>query len=361
MLGGGPAQQPAIAAARRLGVRTIVCDADPARGDVPVSSEDTAAVTALLTSTAANGVIAPGTDWPVRVAAEAAAAAGVHHPVSVAAARLTTDKLAQRERLAEAGVPQPRWSAGTPAGFPCVVKPTDRQGQRGIAVVRAATGLADALAAARAASRSGRAIVEELLDGPEVTVNGFSVDGRFSAIAITDREHFPDVFGVCRRHVLPAARGAAAAAPVAEAAVTALGIIDGPSYVQLVLAAGGPRVIEVAARLGGGFDSELIARTVGIDLAAAAVRVAVGEPPGALQPAPIAAAGVIEFLRAPPGRLVRASGPSEACLYHSPGHVYRPLLTAPDRAGHVLAVGRDRAAALAAAVRAVAAVSFEVA
>jgi biotin carboxylase len=359
VLGGGPAQQPAIAAARRLGVRTIVCDEVRGRGDVHVSSEDAAAVAELLAR--AGGAIAPGTDWPVRVAAEACAAAGIPHPLDPATAVLATDKLLQRARLAEAGVPQPAFSDAEPPAYPCVVKPADRQGQRGISVVASADALPAALERARSASRSGRATVEQLVAGPEVTVNGFSARGEFTAVAVTDREHFPDVFGVCRRHVLPALAGAADAAAAAGAAVRALGIEEGPSYVQLVLSAGGPRVIEVAARLGGGFDSELIRAALGIDLAGAAVLAALGRPvePEALAPRTPAQAGVIEFLRAPPGRLGRVSGPSEACFYDSPGHVYPPLRTGPDRAGHVLVVAADRERALARAAAAVAAVRFE--
>jgi len=359
VLGGGPAQQPAIAAAHRLGVRTIVCDALPGRGDVAVSSEDTAAVTALMAE--ADGAIAPGTDWPVRVAAEACAAAGVHHPISVATAVLATDKLLQRARMAEAGVPQPAFSQDTAPAYPCVVKPADRQGQRGISVVATPDALAPALELARAASRSGRATVEELIAGPEVTVNGFSVGGRFVSVAVTDREHFAGAFGVCHRHVLPARSGAAEASAAAAAAVAALGIADGPSYVQLVLGPHGPRVIEVAARLGGGFDSQLIRAALGVDLAEAAVLAALGRPvdPASLVPTTPDRAGVIEFLRAPPGPLGRVSGPSGVRFYDAPGHVYSQLRIGPDRAGHVLAVADDREAALALAAEAVAAVRFE--
>jgi len=40
VLGGGPSQRHAIDAAHALGVRTVVCDSNPARADVAVSSED---------------------------------------------------------------------------------------------------------------------------------------------------------------------------------------------------------------------------------------------------------------------------------------------------------------------------------
>ncbi|HEY3764067.1 MAG TPA: ATP-grasp domain-containing protein [Gaiellales bacterium] len=360
VLGGGPAQRHAIDAARALGVRTIVCDADPRLGDVPVSSEDADGV--RETARAADGLIAPGTDWPVRIAATAAEELHIPHPVSAAVAITCTDKLAQRARLSAAGVPQPRWSADAPPAYPCVVKAADRQGQRAMTIVRDEAGLPEAAQRARSGSRSGRAIYEEFVPGPEVTVNAFSIGGRFMPVAVTDRVHFEGVTGVARRHIYPAAAdGAQAAMAVAEAAVAAVGIRSGPSYVQLILADDGPRVVEVAARLGGGHDSEICRTAVGVDLATAAVRAALAEPidPEALRPHPNGAA-VIEFLAAPPGELVAATGPPEVCFYDHPGHVYGPLRVATDRAGYVLATGPDRAQALRRAAAAVDAVTFEV-
>ncbi len=360
VLGGGPAQRHAIDAARALGVRTIVCDADPRLADVPVSSEDGAGIRRAAHD--ADGLIAPGTDWPVRVAAAAAEDLHIPHPIAAAVAETCTDKIAQRTRLDAAGVPQPRWSAEAPPAYPCVVKAADRQGQRAMTILRDAHGLAEATERAREGSRSGRVIYEEFVPGPEVTVNAFSIDGRFLPVTVTDRIHFEGVPGVARRHVYPAAAdGADAAAAVAEAAVAAVGITSGPSYVQLILAVDGPRVVEVAARLGGGHDSEICRTAAGVDLATAAVLAAVGEPVAAEELVPHRdGAAVIEFLAAPPGELVAATGPPEVCFYDPRGHVYGPLRIATDRAGYVLATGADRAQALRRAADAVDAVRFEV-
>jgi biotin carboxylase len=360
VLGGGPAQRHAIDAARALGMRTIVCDSDPRYADVPVSSEDGDGV--RRTGRDADGLIAPGTDWPVRIAAEAAEELGISHPISAAVAVTCTDKIAQRARLDAAGVPQPRWSTEAPPSYPCVVKAPDRQGQRAMSIIRDPGELGEASARARSESRSGRVLYEEFVPGPEVTVNAFSVDNRFLPVTVTDRVHFEGVPGVARRHVFPAAAaGAGDAVGVAEAAVAAVGIEAGPSYVQLILADDGPRVVEVAARLGGGHDSEICRTAAGVDLAAAAVLAAVGERVAAesLEPQPNGAA-VIEFLAAPPGELVTASGPPDVHFFDEPGHVYGPLRIATDRAGYLLATGPDRASALRLAAEAADQVRFEV-
>ena len=359
VLGGGPAQRHAIDAAHALGVRTLVCDSEPGVGDVPVSSEDVEGVRAAAAGAA--GLIAPGTDWPVRVAAEVARDLGLAHPISPSVAAVATDKIAQRRALQAAGVAQPAWSTEAPPAYPCVVKASDRQGQRAMSILPDASLLAQAAARAAAESRSGRALFEEFVPGPEVTVNGFTAEGRAIVAAVTDRVHFEHAPGVARRHVYPSESDPAAAAAAATRAVEALGIGAGPWYVQIILGADGPRIVEVAARLGGGHDSELVKLTTGVDLARAAVRAAIGRPvrPDDVTPAPHGA-GVIEFLEAPEGELVRAAGPPEASFYDAPGHVYGPIRIAIDRAGYVLAGGATRDDALARAAAAAAAVRFEV-
>jgi biotin carboxylase len=134
------------------------------------------------------------------------------------------------------------------------------------------------------------------------------------------------------------------------------------------MAPDGPRVMEVAARLGGGHDAELCGAALGVDLSAAAVRAALGQPPGALEPVRDRAA-VVRFLIAPPGRLLRVEGLADAralpgvelaYAYRTPGALIEPLLRGPDRAGFVLATGATRPEAEAAARDAEATIRFVV-
>ena len=123
-------------------------------------------------------------------------------------------------------------------------------------------------------------LAEEYVDGPEVTVNAVSLDGRFVPLAVTDRlTADPPAFGVALAHAWPSVHDVEPVVAVARAAVEALGIRNGPSYTQLRLASGGPVVMEVAARLGGGHDAELCFAATGVDLNGLAVAAALGERP----------------------------------------------------------------------------------
>ena len=96
----------------------------------------------------------------------------------------------------------------------------------GSTLVRRRAELAAAVAAALAESRNGGVLVEELVDGPEVTVNAVSVDGRFVPLTVTDRlTAEPPAFGVALAHVWPTLHGGADdRRGGARAAVEALGI-----------------------------------------------------------------------------------------------------------------------------------------
>ena len=272
-----------------------------------------------------------------------------------------TNKLRQRERLADAGVPQPRvWVLGgeddpPQVDGPVVVKAPDRQGQKGLTLVDDPALLAEAVETARAAARNGLALVEELVDGPEVTCVGFSVDGVFTPLTVTDRlVADPPAFGVALAHVWPSAVPGTESVPgTAAAAVAALGIENGPSYTQLRIDADGPKVIEVAARLGGGHDAELVQAVTGVDLNGLAIEAALGRDLVLTQHKVRVGGAVTQFLVAPPGVLERVDVPEDlpgverVRIYREPGYVFTPLRRGADRAGAVLAVGASRDEALA--------------
>jgi biotin carboxylase len=382
VLGAGPAQLGLLAAARERGLFVIALDRDPAAVGFRyadrraiISTEDEQGIERLAAAEAVEGILAPGIDWPVGIAARVAEKLGLPHPISGAVAGLAVSKQRQRELLAEAGVPQPRWQLvsdpeeGLP--MPSVVKAPDRQGQKGLTLVRSVEELPDAISRAIQESRSGVALVEEVVDGPEVTVNAFSLRGELHPLTVTDRlTAEPPAFGVALAHVWPSEAGGDAA-KVAEAAVRTLGIENGPTYTQLRIGPDGPQVIEVAARLGGGHDAELAKLALGVDLNGLALQAALGEAiwSAALQPTPEVGGAVVRFLVPPEGVLQEVEGVEEARavegvhdvrIYREPGHVFGPFLRGADRAGAVLATGESREEALERADEAVRLIRFKV-
>ncbi len=361
VLGAGPAQIGLLRAARERGLFVIAVDRDAsapgfayADKRAVVSTEDEPGIDRLARAENVDGIVSPGADWPVGVAARVAARLGLPHPIDPATAALATTKSRQRERFAEAGVPQPRLLE-EPV-LPCVVKAPDRQGQRGLTLVRTEAELAPAIEAALAASRNDAYIVEEHVDGPEVTVQAVSVDGEFHPLLVADRiTAEPPAFGVALAHVWPCVGSTQAPIEAARAAAEAVGVRNGPTYTQLRCGEDGIRVVELAARLGGGHDAELAEAVTGVLLNDLALDFALGNDACVEPTQALVGGGCVQFLVAPEGRLAEVTGVDEARaiegvldvrIYRQPGHVFGPLLRGADRAGAVIAVGDSREQAL---------------
>ena len=386
VLGAGPAQLGVLAAARQADVTVVAADRDPsapgfryADRRAIVSIEDEPAIERLAKAEEADGIVAPGTDHAVATAARIASRLGLTHPLTPEAAQLAVSRQRQRERLAEAGIPQPRSrvcrtlaevaSAAEEFGFPLVLEAPDRAGERAVGLATDRDALARATADALAESRGEYCLVEELVGGRVVTVNAFSLGGRFVPLTVTDREQAPaPAFGVSLAHIWPAELEPAevgAAIETAARAASALGVEAGPTTTQVLLGDDRPLLAKLSARVGGGHDAELCRAALGVDLNAITVQAALGSDVQAQQL--VATAGVggacVRFLVAPVGALREMRGLEEAYaiegvrgirVYRKQGHVFGRLRRASDRAGAILATGDTPGDALDAADRAAA-------
>jgi biotin carboxylase len=390
VLGAGAGQLGLLEAARARDLYVIAADRNPsapgfrfADRRAIISVEDEPQLDRLASAEHVDGIVAPGIDWPVAIAARIADRLVLPHPIDPPTAVLATSKLRQRERFAEAGVPHPRHvvcstieeasAAADAFGYPCVVKAPDRQGQKGLVLVRDESMLVEAFALALGASRSNVVLLEELIAGREVTVNAFSLGGRFVPLTITDRVVAdPPAFGVALAHVWPsslAPEQIGNAVDAARAAADAVGVSEGPTYIQVVVGERDAHVVELAARVGGGHDAELCAAALGVDLNGLALSAALGEPVDDERVRPVSSAGgaCVRFLVPEPGLLEEVAGAEEARsvegvlwvrVYQEPGAVLGPLRRGSDRVGAVLALGGSRQEAVERAGRAADCVRF---
>jgi len=191
---------------------------------------------------------------------------------SAQAARLLTDKLLQRQRLAYAGleethclpvpVPDELSSALDSVGLPAVIKPRTSVGSAYTFRIRSKDELDQAVANIPPAVWLSGVVVEPELPGrglsdaglaDYVSVETLSTERRHIPVAVTARLALAPPFRE-RGGVMPAGLGQADLYRVTELAVAALdaiGVSDGVSHVEIKLQADGASVIEVNGRLGG--------------------------------------------------------------------------------------------------------------
>src|SRR6185312_12688167 len=104
-----------------------------------------------------------------------------------------------KQRFSEAGVPVPWFSAvETPQalqriaierGNNLVIKPVDSRGSRGVQRIAQVADLAKAFELARSHSPTQRVMVEEYLDGPQVSTESVVVNGKCHTPGFSDRNY----------------------------------------------------------------------------------------------------------------------------------------------------------------------------
>jgi biotin carboxylase len=374
-VGAGRHQRRAIERLRELDARVVAVDRNPsapglAEADVGevLDFRDVAAVTEVGRRHRVAGVMTFAADRAVPVVAAVAAGLGLPG-IGTETAHLMTNKIAMRRRLADAGVPQPRFAAvrhvrevraaADAVGFPAVLKPADSAGQRGLFLVASVDDVERHLYAALAESTEEEAILESYHPGLEV--NGLLVarGGEVTVVTLSDRRRPPGRgFGVALAHVYPSTLFGDPLEEierVGRSTVHALGLRDGIAYPQVIWGEDGvARLIEVAARIPAG-QMDLVGRFgVGVDLVEIGLQQALGQPvPDELVKPQMQQPMAISFLTAEPGplptgKLVRVSGLErvrafpgvvEAELYLQEGETIRPVQVDGDRRGYVIAVG----------------------
>jgi biotin carboxylase/trans-aconitate methyltransferase len=205
--------------------------------------------------------------------------------------RWVRDKVAMRERLAQAGVEQvaaqrvaaPEDVAAFAGrhGYPVVVKPVAGAASSGVSIVRGPDDLAEAWAWGRAAREpdDDALMVEPCLPGPELSVEAFSHGGEHHVVALTDKVKEPRHF-VELGHMVRGAFAPDVAQAVGEhvrRALDALGVRDGITHTELILAPAGPTLVETHLRRGGDGILDALREAYGLDLVELLVRQTVGE------------------------------------------------------------------------------------
>jgi biotin carboxylase len=306
ILGAGVMQGPAVRIAKELGLETVVVDADPRAPLVSqadrferIDLKDKEGIEALGRSLMAQGglagVMTAGTDFSPTVAwvAEKLGLPGIPYETALDA----QDKERMRRRFKAAGVPSPEFTilSSLPAGdftlpfaCPVVVKPVDNMGSRGCRRVNSPEELRNAVQDALAFSRSGRAIVEEYMPGPEFSVDAIVNGEEVIICGLADRHIFFPPYFIEMGHTMPTSLDGETAEGLLKTfirGIKALGITRGAAKGDIKLTPRGPMIGEIAARLSGGYMSGwTYPYASGAEPTRGAILVALGRKPEGITP-----------------------------------------------------------------------------
>ncbi|MBN1917973.1 MAG: ATP-grasp domain-containing protein [Verrucomicrobia bacterium] len=385
IVGAGIMQEPAIRVAKSLGYAVIATDIVPTAPGLRwvdysgmVSKFDVEGHVAFARSCGdrfnLRGVLTIGTDASCAVAGVAAALGlpGVRPETAF----MATNKAAMRRRLKECGVPCPEFYevsgldealvAADELGYPIVIKPVDNMGARGVRRIDTPDVLREFFPVSIGNSRSGGVIIEEYMDGPEVSIDTVVENGSVHLLTIADRHIARAPYFVEVGHTIPSVL-----APemlddvfdVMQAGIRALGITIGASKGDIRVTKHGAKIGEMTARMSGGFHCQYTdPLATGMNSIKAAIDLAVGNRLDRADITPRWQRAAVErAIQAAPGVVTGIEGLDEAreipgvehlFLNVAEGSVIEPLTSNMGKPGHVIASGDTRAEAIAAAEQA---------
>lgn len=206
------------------------------------------------------------------------------------AAARANNKYLMRNAFKESGVPCPLYKMVSSVEeaidinwtYPLIVKPSDRSGSIGISKILSSEELLPAVEYAISVSFSKQAMVEEYIEGQEVSVEFISFQGKHYPLQITDKvttnaPHFVEL-----EHHQPSSISADMYTKLYKltcSAINALGLTDGASHAEYKITADGRIIVmEIGGRMGGDFiGSDLVRLSTGYDFVRGVIEVALGE------------------------------------------------------------------------------------
>ncbi|RJP61679.1 MAG: ATP-grasp domain-containing protein [Candidatus Auribacter fodinae] len=376
VIGAGLFQSAAIKQAKELGMKVLASDMDEnavgfqyADYKMIVSTRDIdATVRAARVFSdkihTVHGVMTVGTDVSRTVAAVAQELGLVG--VSPETALCATNKARMRECFWKHGVPAPKWAevgslndalkAVKHIGFPLVVKPVDNMGARGVRRLDSITEVEEALQTALSFSLTGKAVMEEYMAGPELSVDTLVYDGEVHLLTIADRHIEREPFFVEIGHTVPSTISEEMRAQVLDVmkqGIKAVGIRYGASKADMKITKDGPKIGEITARLSGGYHSQYTdPLATGMRSIKAAIDIAIGLPLNIADITPSRNHVACERAIIPePGRVVAIEGLDQLdsipgfrhiFLHVKQGDIIQPVVSNMGKAANIICSASNR-------------------
>ena len=296
IIGASYLQQPLVEKCKELGVYSIcfaweegaVCK-DLCDKFYPISTVDKDAILKVCQEEKIDGITTIASDvatLTVNYVSEKMGLVGNPDKYSQTA----TNKYLMRQCFMEHNVPSPKFCLTdgqipeiiNTFSYPVIVKPTDRSGSRGVEKVLKRDDLQEAIDRACKESFQKKAVIEEFVDGREISVESISFKGIHHILQITDKVTTEAPFFVELEHHQPSSLPEAIKARVKSIVLNALDALHiqyGASHAELKITKDGDiRIIEIGARMGGDFiGSDLVKLSTGFDFLKGVIDVAFGE------------------------------------------------------------------------------------
>lgn len=254
---------------------------------VCASTLDIDAIRALAHAVSADLIITCCTDQALATVSLLSEELGLPCYISAEKGACVTNKQRMKRGMLEHGIPTARpltleeCAMRDLAVEPVVIKPVDCNSSKGVVKVDEAASLDQAVQRAQELSRTGSIIIEEYIDGNEVSVDCFVHDGKGVVLCISQSEKVESGSGfvINRGFYLPGfhAENLERVQAIVDQIIDAFELEEGPLLVQMLDGPTGLSVIEFSARTGGCIKHRMIQRASGVDVIDLTIKASLGE------------------------------------------------------------------------------------
>ena len=298
VLAGGFPQIDLLKELKKRGIHTVLADyyAEPvarpyADRFYQVSTLDIDAITQVAKRENVNFLITVCTDQALLTVAKVSEELGLPCYIDYQTGLNVTNKQYMKKMFAQYGIPSAQHvvmgvldkSAIGHMSYPLIVKPVDCNSSKGVVKVLNDDELVEAFNKAVTYSRTDTAIIEEYIEGLELSVDVYVENGRATVLAVTNSDKINDEERfVIFRSKYPAVSRECIMSKISDAAqriADAFRIKNAPMLIQLIVRDDDIFILEFSARTGGGVKHRLIQRICGFDVIKAVVDLTLGQIP----------------------------------------------------------------------------------
>ena len=370
VLCGGKPQIALIHELKRRNITAILADANDKAAAVQyadvfykVSALDVVGIEKIALAEKVDFILSVCADQMLLVVAQLSEKLNLPCYINYETAKNVSSKEYMKRIFVENNIPTAKYIVGSSISlsvigelnFPLIVKPVDCYSSRGVKKVLNYDELLLAFENAKNLSRTGTVIVEEFVEGLELSVDIYVENGKVNILCIRSLDKIPnsEKFIICRGNY-PAKISLATKGRVQDVAqkiVEAFGLVDTPMLIQMKINDEQIHILEFCARTGGGIKYRLLPKVCGFDVVKAVLDLTLGEKPH-VDIKPLNTFIVDEFLYCNPGILDHTEGFEELLkngiidhyeIYKSAGYQFDERNSSGDRVAYFSVVADTEA------------------
>ncbi len=366
VFGAGELQCSLINTVKRMGFRAVVIDPDPkAEGAniadvfISIAGDDYEGTRKIAIEYNVIALVTAATDNPLALMAKLAEELGLRFP-SYESVMAVLDKGRFKKLLLEYNIPCANGKSYSidelpdydSLEYPVIIKPNKNSGSRGVVKCSNPEELETEVSKVRQFCRDGKYIIEQYIEGDEISVEGLVINGKLEIIQITDKILGLPPYNVEMGHIQPSTYWPRKAEiqDLLQRIISISGLNHCAVHPELKINERGIYIIEIGPRLGGDFiTSDLVPLSTGIDIEQEMINMLLGKSAKLIRDDH---AAMIQYIALPEGSVVTKKfdeasimkmvpNINKAKFYLETGDVARSVTNSLNRHGYCIIYGHQ--------------------